>query len=287
MKIVINSKFFNQYSPEKLGEKAIELGFDGIDICIRPGHPINENNVTNSLPKAAKIWRKQGLVCPLATAPVSMTDPSTIEVERFYAACSEAGIPRLKIGFWKFHGKKDYWQILADARIKLEKFALLTEKFGVQTCYQIHSGPCIGSNCAGLMHLIHGFNPTQIGAYPDLGHLVLDGEDWEMGLSMMGNYLSVIGIKDAIYVQQSKGKIPNFQPCFVKMGEGCIDWLRCFELLKKIGFDGPLTVHTEYQFDEKIIRKIGYSDTFPSNLELWAKEDVLYIRELLKKVKDL
>ncbi len=36
MKIVINSKFFAHLSVAQLGEKAIELGYDGIDICVRP-----------------------------------------------------------------------------------------------------------------------------------------------------------------------------------------------------------------------------------------------------------
>ena len=32
MEIVLNSKFFAHLSIEQLGEKAIELGYDGIDI---------------------------------------------------------------------------------------------------------------------------------------------------------------------------------------------------------------------------------------------------------------
>lgn len=285
MKIIINSKFFAQYSVEQLGEKAVELGYDGIDICIRPGHPIHGDNVAEALPEAAGIWRDQGLTCPLATAPVSTIDPSAPGVERFYAACAEAGIPRLKIGFWKFDGEDEYWQVLEAAREGLEAFVRLGEKYGVQTCYQIHSGPCIGSNCAGLMHLIQGFDPAYVGAYPDFGHLALDGEDWAMGLAMIREYLSVVGIKDAFYISQSEGETPNYRPCFVKAGEGCVDWPRCLELLDKMDFDGPLTVHTEYRFDESIIRQVGYSETSPPNVEMWAKEDAAYIRRVLVEVK--
>ena len=76
-----------------------------------------------------------------------------------------------KSGFWRFNEEDDYWQVIDAARSELEGFSAFSEKYGVQTCYQIHSGSCIGSNCAGLMHLIKGFDPQHIGAYPDPGHL--------------------------------------------------------------------------------------------------------------------
>ena len=283
MEIVLNSKFFTELSVEQLGEKAIELGYDGVDICVRPGHPIHIDNVMEALPEAMQVWRGQNLVCPLATAGTDITDPNAPEVEGLYAACAEAGIPRLKIGFWRFNEEDDYWQVIDAARRNLEGFSAFSEKYGVQTCYQIHSGPCLGSNCAGLMHLIRGFDPQHIGAYPDPGHLALDGEDWAMGLAMIGDYLSIVGIKDALYLPQPD-HTPPYVPCFVKVGDGCVDWHRYLGFLCKSSFDVPLTVHTEYRFDESIIRQVGYAETTPPNLEKWAKEDVVYLRNVLSSL---
>lgn len=284
MDLIINSKFFAQYSVPELGEKAIELGYDGIDLCVRPGHPIHADNVIEALPKAAEIWRSQDLVCPMITAPVTLVDPESPEIEKYYIACAEAEIPRLKIGFWKYQPGDDYWQVVDTARRDLAKIVVLSEKYGVQTCYQIHSGPCLGSNCAGLMHLINGFDPQYVGAYPDFGHLALDGEDWAMGLAMIRDYISVVGIKDAYYLPQPEGQTPRYRPCFTKAGEGCVDWHRCLGLLHEMGFDGPLSVHTEYKFDETIIRQVGYAQTSPPNLEAWAKEDADYLRKIIADI---
>ena len=66
------------------------------------------------------------------------------------------------------------------ARLRLEAFVKLSERYGVQTCYQIHSGAYIGSNCAGLMHLIR-------------------------------DYLSIVGIKDAFYALRAPAR--GEQPC--------------------------------------------------------------------------
>ena len=102
MELIINSKFFAQYSVPELGEKAIELGYDGIDLCVREGHPVHVDNVIEVLPKAAEVWRSQDLICPMVTAPVDLIDPNSPEIENYYIACAEAEIHRLKIGFWKF-----------------------------------------------------------------------------------------------------------------------------------------------------------------------------------------
>jgi len=281
MKIVLNSKFFTALSVEQLGEKVIDLGYDGIDICIRPGHPIHVDNAIDTLPKAVRIWESQNLFCPLATAAIDIIDPKSPNTEKLYAACSKAGIPRLKIGFFRFNEGDDYWQILDAARADLDGFAALGEKFGVQTCYQIHSGQCIGSNCAGLMHLIRGFDPKYVGAYPDFGHLLLDGEDLDMGLSMVREHLSVAGIKDAYYAPQPDGHEPPFIPRFVKVGDGGVNWKHALGALHNLGFDGPLSVHTEYDFDESIIRNVGFADTSPPNLEQSAREDAAYLRHIL------
>ena len=104
-----------------------------------------------------------------------------------------------------------------------------------------------------------------------------------MGLAMIGDYLSVVGIKDALYLSQPD-QTPPYVPCFVKLGDGGVDWKRYLGLLCESGFDGPLTVHTEYRFDESIIRQVGYAETTPPNLEQWAKEDAVYLRNVLSSL---
>ena len=280
MQIVLNSKFSNHLSVENLGETTKNLGYDGLDICLRPNHPIDPNNALTELPSATRIWEQQGLIYPLATAPADLNQPDD-RAERLFAACAESGIPRLKIGFWRFKPNDDYWQLFDRARKALDGFTALSRRYQVQACYQTHSGPCLGSNISGLMYLLKEFDPQEVGAYPDLGHLELDGEDWPMGLSMMGNYLTVVGIKDVCYSQRLENSSSICPPSFVKVGAGIVDLENRLADLHKSNFNGPLTVHTEYQFDETIIRQVGYADTSPPNLEKWAKEDIQYLRKIL------
>jgi sugar phosphate isomerase/epimerase len=224
-----------------------------------------------------------GMTCPMATAPVDFSDPAAPGAEAMYAGCAAAGVKRLKVGFWRFRDGDDYWQLVERARESLAKFVKFGERYHIQTCYQVHSGQCLGSNCAGLMHLIHGFDPSLIGAYPDFGHMALDGEDYGMGLAMVRDHLSIIGIKDALHAPQP-GAEPPFVPCFVPVGKGVVNWRRALGALKRMGFDGPLTVHTEYTFNESIIRNVGYADASPPNLEEYARSDVIYLRRMWEAV---
>ncbi len=285
MNIVLNSKFFEDLSALELGEKAMELGYDGIDICVRPGHPVNLENVDRKLPAAHRIWRQQGLICPLVSAPVNFNDPTTSAAERLYAACAEAGIGHIKLGYWKFEAGDDYWQVLMRAREGLAGFARLSARYGVKTCYHTHSGPCIGSNCAGVMHLVHDLEPQLLWIYPDFGHMALDGEDMAMGLAMIRDYLAIVGIKDSFHARQPEGSEPLHIPMFTSLGQGSVNWRRALELLDLLEYRGVLSVHTEYQFGEHIIRQVGYADEKPVNLEELARQDAEYLRGLLRELK--
>lgn len=284
MNIVLNSKFFHTLSVPELGEKARALGFDGLDVNVRPGHPVHPENVEAALPQAVKVWQEQGLCCPLATTPVSCINPREPEVESLYAGCAAAGVPRVKIGFFPFKPGDDYWALVHAARRALEEFARLGQRHGVQTVYQVHSGPVLGSNCAGLMHLLHDFDPQWVGAYPDLGHMILDGEDYPMGLAMVQDYLSIVAVKDAYHAPQPVGSEPPFVPRFVKLGDGAVNWRRALAALKALDYDGTFSVHTEYGFDESIIRQVGYADETPPHLEAWVKDDATYVRKIWGEV---
>ena len=285
MHIVLNSKFFEHLSVRQLGEKARELGYDGIDICVRPGHPVDLENAVQVLPEACQIWQEQGLVCPLATAPVSFLEAGAPAAERLYQACAQAGIPCIKIGYWRFAEGDDYWDLLARAREGLQAFAGLSAQYQVKTCCHTHSGPCLGSNCAGVMHLVKDFDPQLVGVYLDFGHLGFDGEDMAMGLGMIRDYLSVVGVKDGFHAPRPEDCEPPYVPMFTPLGRGSVDWRRALRLLVGMGYDGALAVHTEYQFDESIIRQVGYADEKPVDLEYLARQDAAYLRKLLQDLE--
>jgi sugar phosphate isomerase/epimerase len=114
--------------------------------------------------------------------------------------------------------------------------------------------------------------------------MLLDGEDYPMGLAMIRAHLSIVGIKDAYHAPQPAGLEPRYLPRFVRVGSGAVNWRRALGALKTLGFDGPFSVHTEYEFDESIIRRLGFADAIPPHLEEWAQSDAAFIRSIWNAV---
>lgn len=273
MKIIYFSKYDKDLSVEELGRKVKEMGFDGIDLTIRPGHPVNPENVDEALPKAQKAWNSQGTEATLITTSSNFLNPDAPEVRSLYASCSKAGIRFVKLGYWEYQQNQDYWEGVDKIRKAFEGFERLSREYEVKTCYHTHSGSFYGSNCAGLMHLIKGFDPAYMGAYIDTGHLILDGEEYGIGLAMVKDYLSIVALKDAVYIKDEKDAELIDREEFVPFGKGLVPWKRFFTLLLDTGYDGPLSIHGEYEVEKQVRDK-------------WVKEDLQFIQGILQEVQN-
>ena len=75
-------------------------GMDGADLCVRDGYPVNPGNVESALPAVAKKFAGAALKIPLVTAPGDFSRPDIDYAERLYAACAEAGVRHIKLGYW-------------------------------------------------------------------------------------------------------------------------------------------------------------------------------------------
>ena len=67
----------------------------------------------NSCQRLPNSFADEGLSIPLVTTPTSFLDPEDPDVQRVYAACGEAGVANLKVGYWHW-SKEDggYWALV-------------------------------------------------------------------------------------------------------------------------------------------------------------------------------
>ena len=285
MQLVRFTKFWEALSIRQLGERASDLGYDGLDLAVRDGHAINAGNVINALPAAVRAWRDLGVDCPMISASTDLIDPAATEAVTLFEAAAAAGVPRIKIGYFKFNPGDSFDELWTLARRRLEGFERLSRRTGVQTLYHTHSGQCLGSNCAGLRHLLQDYDPEHVGAYVDLGHLAINGEDVQMGLAMLRGRLSAIGGKDARHFPDRRpDRRARFADGFVLLGQGAAEWPEAMALLKAWDFNGPITVHTEYTSDQEVISTVGAGEYTAEAIALRARgevEDLAYLRGLL------
>jgi len=249
------------------------VGVEGADLCVRPGYPVNPENVETALPAAARQFAAEGLSIPLVTTPTDFTRPDIAYAERLYAACAEAGVRHVKLGYWHWSPERRYWDDVETIRAYLAGFQALSARYGVQTCVHNHSGYSMGLNASAVMHLVHGFDPEHVGVFADPGHLSIVGEPIEMALDIVRDYLSVIAFKDMVRQRVQREGQETWRTRVVRLGQGYANFPATLRALKRLGFAGPVSFHSEYS-----------GEPVESVIDL-ARIDVRTIRALLAEME--
>ena len=234
VRLILFSKFLQGFDVPGLIAKAQELGLEGYDLCARPGYVVGPENL-HDLPGAVATFRRAGLDVPLITAPTDLLSAEDPRAAAYLTAMRDAGVGLLKIGYFGFNRRLDYWAEVARIRAVLAGWADLAARTGGTVLYHTHSGD-MGQNASALLHLIHGFGPAVAG-YLAPGHLVFCGEPFPFAAAVVAGQLRAVALKDG---HRGRG---HFAPA----GQGDVDWAAVFDTLVERGFDGPLSVHAEYE----------------------------------------
>lgn len=268
MQFVMFTKLLKDLSVEQLADTIHDLGFDGFDLAVRPGYAISPENVSTALPAAAKEWEARGLTVGLVTTNFDFIDPTKPEVEPLLAACAAIGCRRIKLGYWVYQGEP-YWEQVDSIRKALAGFEKLCRKHDVCVSVHTHSDEYYGSNCAGAMHLVKEFDPRYIGVYIDPGHLAIDGEWLPMAFSMVRSHLSLVAVKSPGWFRTEKDGEVKWEHHTVPLREGIVDWRQVLELLGSINYNGPISLHSEYE------------DLSREDLLRVTREDLAYLKSLV------
>lgn len=262
MQLVLFSKAFKASSLAQMVEIAGRANADGYDLCIRDGHPITPNNVESEFKTWVDGFRNNGLSVPMASTEPLLSNPEDETVRPILGAVAEAGVPNLKIGYFVY--KPDdvsYRALLNEARFKLDRWQQLSREFGVRICYHTHCGPCLGMNAAGLEIMLRGFDPACVGAYIDPAHLVVNGEDFDIALAMLKPHLAMVALKDVMLRREEKNGHGQVNPEWVQAGHGMVDWTLVFDRLKRINFDGPCSIHCEFETAPDLFEQLVVAET--------------------------
>jgi len=237
------SKHLQELGFERLGEVVSEMGFDGVDLTVRSGGHIEPADAKALLPVAAETLRKFQLSLPMITTNfVDASEPFAGEV---FAVASDCGVKFVKLGYWRYRDFGSLRQTVEAAKRSLEGIAKLAERYGVCAVVHTHSGNFLTASPFVLARLLDGFDPNFVAAYIDAGHIFVEGGlmGWQQGMEAVADKIRVVACKDFAWFKEN-GK---WRAKVVPIGEGIVRWREFFYCLKKIGFDGPISVHSEYE----------------------------------------
>ncbi len=252
--LCVFSKHMAQFQWDELGAKAKDLGFEGIDLTVRPkGHVLPER-VAEDLPKAVDAIRKHGLSVPMVTTDLKSADDPAAKPT--FEAMRKCGIPLYKIGYWTY--KKDQPNVLstiAACKAKFHGLVALSSNYGLTAGLHNHSGADVGCAIWDYREILTGCPEKDGGYYFDPGHSVIEGGlfNYRVSLDIALPRLKMSAIKD-FYWGKKNGKWANI---WCPLGEGMVPWPEFFTAYAKAAFTGPLSLHQEYPGGEDLesIRK--------------------------------
>ena len=98
MKYMMFTKHLEDLDLAGVAEALGSVGVDGADLCVRPGYPVDPENIQTALPEAAQQFADAGLSIPMVTGPGDFTTPDLAYSEDFYGVCGEVGVKHISWG---------------------------------------------------------------------------------------------------------------------------------------------------------------------------------------------
>jgi len=217
--------------------------------------------------------KSRGLDVPMITT--SITDANQSHASDVFRTASDCGIKYIKLGYWDYGGFGMAKEQIRKMQNDLNGIFKLCEEYDVNAAVHIHSGNCLSSSAVLLWMLLRDYDPTHLGAYIDPGHMAVEGglTGWRMGMDLLRENTRIVAVKDFGWFKGShEAGRKGWRAEIVPLSEGLVPWVEVFQYLREMGFDGPVSLHSEYE----------YLDL--KGLIHQTKSDLEYIRDILNKL---
>jgi sugar phosphate isomerase/epimerase len=244
----------------ELGRLVAGLGFDGVELPVRPGYQVEPENIERGLPEAVKVLGQAGLKIASIAGP---TD------ERAIAACGAAGVPIIRICV-NLDPKEGY--LAAEARLQREYDALvpILDRNGVTIGVQNHCDLCV-AHAMALRSLIGKYDRRHFAAVWDPAHCGLNGEMPELAVDIVWDHLCMVNLKNAFWIRTTgpEAEAVVWRHYWTSGRQGLCHWPTVVAELKKRSYRGPVCLTAEYSDEASVNRLIVEDLAFARSL--WAK----------------
>ena len=273
LKVHVFSKHLQFLNYQDMANAAAEIGFDGVDLTVRPkGHVLPER-VADDLPKAVEAIRKAGLAHTMMTTAVQ--DASDATDKKLLDTAASLGIQFYRMNWLRYPDDKTIPEAIEQFQQTLKELGQLNKKLGIIGCYQNHSGNLAGASLWELWDILQKADKQYTGVQYDIRHGVVEGGlSWRNGLRLIQPHIKILAIKDFVWEKRDGGYALRNVP----LGDGMVDFKSYFALLKEYNINVPVSLHYEYAlggaehgaFEIKVDKKVVF-DAMKRDLK-WLHE---------------
>ncbi|MCY4374393.1 MAG: TIM barrel protein [Spirochaetaceae bacterium] len=242
----------------RLGDLVRSMGFEGVELPVRPGFQVEPERAHRALPAAAR---------QLADAGVTIRSVAATVDEAMIMACADTGVPVIRI---MAPIRTDESYAAAEQRYRREFDALLPvlDRAGVTLGVQNHAGRQV-ANAIGLRSLIGRYDPRLVAAIWDARHEAVAGTEPELAIDVIWPHLCVVNLKNAVWLQTAEtgAASAEWSPYWTAGRLGLSPWPRVATELRRRGYAGTVCLAAEYSGAVAVERQ--------------AAEDLAFARTLL------
>ena len=241
LNVSVFSKHLQFLNYKDMADAAAEIGFNGVDLTVRPkGHVLPER-VEMDLPKAMEAIKKAGLATTMITTAVQdANDPTD---KKLLETASGLGVKYYRMNWLKYPEGKSIPEAMMQFKKTLTEISHLNRKLNITGCYQNHSGNLAGASIWELWEILKNSDPRNMGVQYDIRHAVVEGGmSWKNGLNLIHPHIKILAVKDCIWLKKNGSWVVENVP----LGEGMVDFKSYFKLLKEFKIQVPVSLHYEY-----------------------------------------
>ena len=226
-----------------MAASAAAMGFDGVDLTVRPGGHVEPAEATRLLPRVADILRDHGLPPVLCTT--SFSSPEDPHFESTLDAIAAAGFTHLRMGYFRYEDRDDPVAKLAQIKPTVARLAEALAQRGLTGGLQNHAGERnVGSAIWEYQQLLEGIDPEQLGMQFDIRHTTADrGSSWIRDVEVALPHINSLVFKDFRWEADANGRP---QIVNTPLGEGWVDFPRYLQRLDGLPQRVPNSLHCEY-----------------------------------------
>ncbi len=271
----IFSKHLQFLNYADMADAAASIGFNGVDLTVRPeGHVLPER-VEDDLPKAVDALKKAGLPPKLMVTAVG--DAANAVDVRVLKTAAKLGFQLYRMKWYQYDQKQSIPESIQQFQRQLQALSELNNTLKLTGCYQNHAGTLVGASVWELWEMLKTADPGHMGVQYDIRHATVEGGlSWPNGVRLLLPHIKTIAIKDFRWEKNAAGKwvVEN-----VPLGEGMVDFKTYFTALKKANLRVPISLHIEYP--------MGGAENGATRLSIPQNEVFTAMKRDYKRLKEL
>ncbi|MDK2971381.1 MAG: hypothetical protein PWP23_1136 [Candidatus Sumerlaeota bacterium] len=235
---IVFTKPWKDKSLAELARFVRGLGFDGVELPVRPGFAVSPENAATQLPAAARLFAEEGLKI------LSVAADPTEDIIRAMGSIDTRPILRTMV---KVPRTASYLDTERAAIKSFKALVPILRGCGIAIGVQNHDGEFV-ANASGVRRILDHFEPDVVGAVWDPAHCALAGEIPEHAIDLLWSHLLMVNLKNAMPIRTTGPEAVEVQwhRYWTAGNMGCARWSRVAELLAQRGYTGPVCLCAEY-----------------------------------------